>query len=123
MLVISGFILLCLGLLTGVALVLGPLGFWTADPGLSAYILFALLSVIGYLLVAVASRTMALPLLSRITGALLLLLAVSAAAGLVLTSVAIIKEHGPTIALWYVFAVGGLVGTGLLTVHRAAGAR
>lgn len=123
MLVIVGFIFLCLGLLTGAALVLGPLGLWATPAGLAAYVLFTLLVGVGYLLVAVASRTAALPLVARITGALLLLLAVAAAAGLVLISTAIVPAHGNTLRLWYVFAVGVLIGFSLLTAHRSAAAR
>jgi hypothetical protein len=86
-------------------------------------VLFTLLIAVGYLLVAVASRTAALPLVARITGALLLLLAVAAAAGLVLISIAIVPAHGNTLRLWYVFAVGVLIGFSLLTAHRSAAAK
>lgn len=123
MLVLAGFIFLCLGLLTGVALILGPLGLWTMDAGLAAYVLFTVLVGVGYLLLAMTSRMATLPLVARITGAMLLLLAAGAAVGLVLVSIAVIPAAGGTLPLWYVFAVGCLAGTGLLTAHRAVEAR
>ncbi len=123
MLIIAGFIFLVLGLLTGVALVLGPIGLWTTQAGLTMYVLFTLLVGVGYLLLAVSSKLPTLPLLARITGALLILLALGAATGLVLISTAMIPVSGGTLPLWYVLVVGGLTGAALLTAHRPATAQ
>ncbi len=122
MLIIAGFIFLLLGLLTGVALVLAPVGLWSAHAGLTAYVLFTILVAVGYLMVAVASRLTMLPAIARITGALLVLLALGAAAGLVLVSTQIIQASASTLPLWYVFVVAGLVGSGLLSAHRPVNA-
>ena len=120
MLMVVGFVFLLLGLTTGLALILGPLGVWTTEASLAAYVLFALLIGIGYLLMAVAARTASLPLIARITGGLLILMAVVAAAGLVMISIAAVPAHGNPAQLWYVFAVGGIIGFSLLTAHRDA---
>ncbi len=118
MLIIAGFIFLLLGLLTGVALVLGPVGLWSAQAGFTMYVLFALLVGVGYLLLAVSSKLPTLPLLARVTGALLILLALGAATGLVLISTAMIPAAGGTLPLWFVLIVGGLIGAALLSAHR-----
>ena len=123
MLMLVGFIFLVLGLLTGLALILGPLGLWTIDAGIAVYVLFTVLVVVGYLLVAISSRTATLPLVARITGAMLLLLAVGSAVGLVLVNLAVIQATRGTLPLWYVFTVGGLAGAALLTAHGTAEAR
>ena len=123
MLIIAGFVFLLLGLLTGVALVLGPVGLWSAHAGLTGYLLFTILVAVGYLMVAVASRLSMLPAIARITGALLILLALGAAAGLVLVSTSMIRAAESTLPLWYVFVVAGLVGAGLLSAHRPATAQ
>lgn len=120
MLMIAGFIFLCLGLLTGVALILAPVGLWSLHASPTSYVLFTVLVGIGYLLLAVSSKLASQPMLARITGAMLLLLAVGAAAGLVLVSTAVIPAATGTLPLWYVFVVGGLVGVALLSAHRTA---
>lgn len=122
MLIIAGFVFLILGLLTGVALVLEPVGLWSAHGGLAGYVLFTLLVAIGYLMVAVASKLSMLPAIARVTGALLVLLALGAAAGLVLVATQIVRASASTLPLWYVFAVAGLVGAGLLSAHRPVNA-
>lgn len=123
MLIIAGFVFLVLGLLTGVALVLGPVGLWSAHAGIAGYILFTILVAVGYLMVAVASKLSMLPAIARITGALLILLALGAAVGLVLVSTSMIRAAESTLPLWYVFVVAGLVGAGLLSAHRPATAQ
>lgn len=122
MLIIAGFIFLLLGLLTGVVLVLEPVGLWSTHAGLAGYVLFTLLVAIGYLMVAMASRLSMLPAIARVTGALLTLLAVGAAVGLVLVSTHLIQGSASTIPLWYVFVVAGLVGAALLSAHRPVNA-
>jgi hypothetical protein len=122
-LVIAGFIFLCLGLLTGVALILAPVGLWSLHASLTTYILFTVLVGVGYLLLAVSSKLAALPAVARITGAMLLLLALGAAAALVLVSTAMIPAASGTLPLWYVFVVGGLVGVALLSAHRTVATR
>ncbi len=120
---IAGLVFLCLGLLTGVALILAPVGLWATHAGLTTYILFTVLVGVGYILVAVSSKLATLPVVARITGALLLLLALGAAVALVLVSTAMIPAATNTLPLWYVFVVGGLVGFALLSAHRTVAAQ
>jgi hypothetical protein len=118
MLLIAGLFLLALGLFCGAYLVLFPLGLVGGSPGLSLWILFPAFTVAGYLMAAIPAEKTALPLLSKVTGALLLLLALVSAAGLVLLGSAVIEAKGDSFALWYVLVVGLLLGAAGLTSHR-----
>lgn len=118
MLLIAGLFLLALGLFCGAFLVLFPLGLVVGSPGLSLWILFPAFTVGGYLMAAVAAEKKGLPLLSKATGALLLLLALVSAAGLVLLGSAVIEAKGDAFALWYVLVVGLVLGAAGITSHR-----
>ena len=110
-LAIVGGALLALGLFAGVVLVLVPLGLAAMDSGATLWVLFPLLSVIGYTLFATGARVGNFRALSFAVSCLLLVLAVASAAGLVLEAAAVIHPSGNTLSLWYVLAVAGLLGT------------
>ena len=123
MLVVAGFILFLLGALSGVWLVLAPFGFVGGPPGLALWAFFPVFTVVGYLLAAAPSRDTSLPLLSRGAGAILLLLALAAAVGLVLEAMKLVVAMSDTASLWYVLVIGLVLGAGGLASHRGASSR
>ena len=118
MLLIAGLFLLGLGLFSGTFLVLIPLGVVGGTAGLTLWILFPAFTIAGYLMAAIPAEKTALPLLSRLTGALLVLLALASAAGLVLQASSVIESRGETFSLWYVLCVGLVLGVVGLASHR-----
>lgn len=117
MLFAAGIVLLVLGLFSGAILLLGPLGVVPEAPGYTLWILFPAFTVVGYLMAAAPARDSSLPILSRITGALLMLLALAAGIGLVLQGGAIVTKHTDTTALWYVLVLGIVLGAAGLASH------
>jgi len=118
MLLIAGLFLLALGLFSGAFLVLIPLGVLDGTAGLTLWILFPAFTIAGYLMAAIPAEKSALPLLSRISGALLVLLSLIAAAGLVLRASGVIESRGESFSLWYVLCVGLILGVAGITSHR-----
>lgn len=116
MLFVAGLVLLLLGLLSGVILLMAPLGIAGASAGLALWILFPVFTIGGYLLAALPARTPALVMLTRGSGIALMALALAAAMALVLQAGAIVPANGSSLALWYVLAVGLVLGsTGVAT--------
>ena len=114
MIVIAGFVLLALGIVCGALMLLIPLGVVEGTLGLALWVLFPLFSIGGYLMAASASGNTAVPILSRTSGAVMMLLALAAAIALVLHAASIFQPVGDTLPLWYVLAIGGFLGaTGL----------
>lgn len=118
MLLIAGLFLLGLGLFSGTYLVLIPLGLVGGTAGLTLWILFPAFTIAGYLMAAIPTEKTALPLLSRVTGVLLVLLALASAAGLVLQASSVIESRGETFSLWYVLCLGIVLGAAGLGSHR-----
>lgn len=116
---IAGAVLLLLGLAEGLALTAAPFGFGPAQPQLVAWVLFPLLTIGGYLLLAVASRGPAVARISRSAGAVLLALAVAATVGLFLAANALVAPATGTVSLWYVLLLGLVLGTAGLSFRRA----
>jgi hypothetical protein len=116
MILIAGIVFMALGLLSGLLLVLAPFGVGTPMPSLVTWALFPLLSLIGYLLVAMASRVPAVLQVTRAAGAALLALALVAAVGLFAVGTALIPESASSGGLWFVLAVGLIIGTAGLTL-------
>jgi hypothetical protein len=108
---IVGGLLLALGLFAGTALVLVPLGLAHMADGAALWVLFPLFSVIGFTLFATGARIINLPSILFGVSCLLLVLAVASAAGLVLEATALLQPAGSTLALWYVMAVAGVLGS------------
>jgi hypothetical protein len=118
MLLIAGLFLLALGLFSGAFLVLIPLGLVNGAAGLTLWLLFPAFTIAGYLMAAIPSEKTALPMLSRITGALLIVLALVSAAGLVLQGSSVIEAKGDSFSLWYVLVVGLVLGAAGVSSHR-----
>ena len=118
MLLVAGLFLLALGLFSGAFLVLIPLGLVNGAAGLTLWLLFPAFTIAGYLMAAIPSEKTALPMLSRITGALLIVLALVSAAGLVLQGSSVIEAKGDSFSLWYVLVVGLVLGAAGVSSHR-----
>jgi hypothetical protein len=116
MLFIAGLVLLVLGLVSGVILLLAPLGIAGAQAGLALWILFPVFTIGGYLLAALPARTPSLVMLTRGSGVVLLVLALAAAVVLVLQAGSLVDTTGSSMSLWYVLAIGLALGaTGVAT--------
>ncbi len=121
MLVLAGALLLALGVASGAFLALAPFGFVAVAPGLTLWVLFPLFTVAGYLLLAFPSRPPAVTVLSRVAGGVLLTLALAAALGLFAAGSGTLHAKESTSALWFVLALGLLLGVAGLSAHRSAG--
>lgn len=118
MLFVAGLLILALGLFSGGVLLLAPLGLIEATAGLALWVLFPVFTIGGYLLAASAAPDTSLPMLSRVTGAVLLLLALVAGVLLVLQGGSIMESRVSSLALWYVLIIGLLGGASGLAAHR-----
>lgn len=110
MMVLAGAVLLVLGLVSGLLLLLAPFGVGGLEPSALTWAMFPVLTLVGYLCVALAARAGAIVPLSRLAGAVLLAFALAAAVGLFLIANSILSAAGGTLALWYVLAIGGVLG-------------
>ena len=110
MLLFAGPLLLALGLLSGAGLLLAPFGVagMTADPTL--WVTFPLLSVIGYTMAVVPAHGRQIRTLSLGACGVLLLLALAAVCALVLGAASIVTPPETKAPLWFVRAVGLLLG-------------
>jgi hypothetical protein len=120
-LIAAGALLAGLGLLSAALLLAAPLG-WTADPGLSLWVLFPLFTLLGYSLLVVGGRDPSARLSTRALALPLLLLAGLAAIGLVVGAAGILPLHGGSAPLWYVLVLGGVIGAIGSAVSRRPGA-
>jgi hypothetical protein len=121
MILVAGLVLLALGLLCGVALLLAPIGLLPGGAGLTMWILFPAFTIGGYLLAAAQADDARVPLLSRISGGLLLALALAAAVVLVLQGGSIIELAASSTSLWYVLVLGLALGATGVASHRKLG--
>lgn len=113
MISIAGGILAALGILTGALLVAAPLGLVAAAPGLSLWILFPLLTLVGWFLLVVGDHDPVRGAATRLVAIPLLVIALLAAVGLVAAGVGLTAVNGltGTAPLWYVMVVGGVLGS------------
>jgi len=124
MIAIAGGLLALLGLLAGALLAAAPLGLVAAEPALSLWILFPLLTMVGWFLLVVSDLDPLRGTATRLVATPLLLLALLAAIGLVAAGAGLIAMHGTsgTLALCYVLVLGGVLGaTGTAAYGRKAG--
>ena len=121
MLVLAGALLLTLGIASGILLALAPFGLVTPASGAALWILFPLLTAAGYLLVALPAPPKTLVVVSKVVGGILLALAAIAGFGLFAAASDTVHATRSTLALWYVFALGLLLGAAGLSAHRPAG--
>jgi hypothetical protein len=112
MIAIAGGILALLGLLAGALLVGAPLGLVGVVPGVSLWILFPLLTLIGYLLLVASDVDLQRGTSTKVVAIPLLLIALLAAVGLVAVGAGITSANGlaGSAPLWYVMIVGGVLG-------------
>lgn len=117
-LLITGLFLILMGLFSGSILVAAPLGLVNLSPTITLWVLFPLFSIAGYVLFLIAAKTAHIRGLSMLVSSFLLLLALSAAGGLVLSAASIMQAANNTIALWYVLAVAGTLGVSGVATNR-----
>ena len=112
MIAIAGGLLAALGVLAGALLVGAPLGLVAAAPGLSLWILFPLLTLIGWFMLVVSDLDPMRGNATRFVAVPLFVLALLAVLGLVAAGAGLVAVNGPagTTSLWYVAIVGGFLG-------------
>lgn len=110
MLQMIGGVLLLMGVLSGAFLLLQTLGLGPASPGLTTWAMFPILSVCGYLLLAQAARKSSIAMISALAGGALLLLGLAAMIVVFLAANGFVAAPGDELALWYVVAVGFVLG-------------
>jgi hypothetical protein len=118
MLFAAGLVFLALGLLSGALLVLVPLGLTAGAAGITLWVLFPVFTIMGYLMSAASTQGATLPLLSRVTGVLLLVLGLVAGVALVLQGGAIMELRSDPFSLWYVLVLGVILGAVGLASHK-----
>lgn len=121
MMLLIGLLLTVLGLVSGGTLLSSSLGMLTISNAVALWILFPLASALGLLIAALGSHAHTVPLLLKLTGAVMLILSLAAVACLVLGSAGMVHIANGTSALWYVFAVGLLIGTANFLAPAAPG--
>ena len=112
MIAIAGGLLAALGVLAGALLVGAPLGLVAAAPGLSLWILFPLLTLIGWFMLVVSDLDPMRGNATRFVAVPLFVLALLAVLGLVAAGAGLVAVNGlaGTASLWYVAIVGGFLG-------------
>ena len=122
MIAIAGGLLAALGILAGA--LLGAAAFGLAAAGPSLWILFPLLTLVGWFLLVVSDVDPLRGTPTRVVASALLLLALLAAVGLVGGGAGLlaIQGSGGTFALCYLLVLGGVLGaTGTAAYGRKAG--
>ncbi|HPA52323.1 MAG TPA: hypothetical protein PLP50_12050 [Thermoanaerobaculia bacterium] len=123
MLRIAGVVFALVGLGAGVFLLAGSFGLTPNAPGLSAWVLFPACAFGGLVLAALGSRTGALPGLLGVAGGALLLLALAAAVGLLLSAAGYAETRNGSGSLWYLLGVAGLAGAAWLLAPEGPGGK
>ena len=124
MIAIAGGLLAALGILAGALLVAAPLGLVAAVPGLSLWILFPLLTLVGWFLLVVSDLDPVRGASTKFVAIPLLVMALLAVVGLVASGAGLVPVNGLTgsLPLWYVMVVGGVLGvTGTAAYSRKSG--
>jgi hypothetical protein len=121
-LLVVGIAFVLLGLFSGGVLVAAPFGLITLEPSLSLWVFFPVFSLLGLALVIVGDKTAHIRSLSLIVSAVLLLLAVASALGLVLAGASMARAPSGTSSLWFVLVVAGILGgVGAASYSRITG--
>ena len=112
MIAFAGGLLALLGVLAGALLVGAPLGLVNATPGLSLWILFPVLALLGWFLLVVSDLDPARGFATKAVAMPLFLLALLSVVGLVAVGAGWLPVNGVTgtTPLWYVAVVGGCLG-------------
>jgi hypothetical protein len=114
----AGLVLMVLGVASGLVLVLAPFQVGPAIPGITTWILFPGFTLVGYILFAVEARTAWVVGASRYAGAALVALALAAAIALFAVGNGMIGAGVSTTTLWYVLALGTVMGVAGLALGR-----
>ncbi len=109
-LLIAGALLVALGLFAGGVLVAAPLGLIAGSVDATLWVLFPLLSIVGFVLFVIGAKTAQIRGLSQLISWGLLALALASAAGLVLRAASIVNGETSTLPLWYVLVIAGFLG-------------
>ncbi|SFN19053.1 hypothetical protein SAMN05660284_00822 [Formivibrio citricus] len=118
-LLLTGIVLIALGILAGTGLVLAPFGLIPPPPGLSLWLAFPAFVITGYVLVIVGANRPKIRKVFLGASSLLLVLALAAAAGLVLAGASIVQPATSTLSLWFVLVIAGIHGvTGAASYNR-----
>jgi hypothetical protein len=121
MVAIIGGVLEVLGLLSGVILMVAPLGIGPATPGIITWLMFPCLTIAGFVLLAMASPKAPIALLSRLAGGALLVLALASIVVLFLAANGLAGFEGESHAsLWYVMVVGFVLGGAGFSLRRSS---
>ncbi|MDF3032027.1 MAG: hypothetical protein K0R03_2585 [Moraxellaceae bacterium] len=110
MLLFTAILLLALGLMSGVMLLLAPFGIVAATSSLTLFIMFPLLSLVGFGLAATQAQPAQVRTVSLISSGALLLLSIASAAALVLGASSLLPPPSHTLPLWFVLAFGLVIG-------------
>jgi len=114
MIAIAGGLLALLGLVSGALLAAAPLGLVAAvaAPGLSLWILFPVLTLLGWFLLVVGDPDPARGLATKVVAIPLFVIALLSVLGLVAAGAGLVAVNGltGTAPLWYVAVVGGFLG-------------
>jgi hypothetical protein len=112
MVAIAGGLLALLGMLSGALLAAAPLGLVAVAPGLSLWILFPLLTLLGWFLMVVGDLDPARGFATKAVAIPLLVVALLSVLGLVAAGAGLVAVSGSagTAPLWYVAVVGGFFG-------------
>ena len=108
---LAGALLVAMGLVCGAVLVAAPLGLAAGSAGASLWVLFPLLTLVGYSMSMAGARTAQVQGFSFVVSCILLVLALVAAGGLVLAATSVVAVSGTTLPLWYVLAIAGGLGS------------
>lgn len=121
MFIAMGAVFLLLGLLSGVILLLAPLGYSAATPSPVTWMMFPALSFAGYATLA-GGNLRSVSRLSAVAGGSLLLLGLVAVVALFLRANGFVDSAAAgSASLWYVAAVGLLFGGAVFTIRRGGG--
>ena len=111
MLSIFGALLMALGLLSGIDLVLATLGLMPATAGLTLWLTFPALSILGFLMLAMQAHPAQVRTVTAASSAVFLLLALASVVALVLSAASLLPAPVSTAPLWYVLVVGVALGS------------
>ena len=121
MIMLTGLSLLALGLFSGAVLAFTPLGWLPLQAGWMLWVAFPLFSLLGYVLCAIPASPAMISAITRTVASLMLLLALFSAVVLVLLAAAVLTAPGDSTSLWYVLALGGVLGICGMLPGRGAG--
>lgn len=107
---LAGAALALLGVVSAGFLVIAPLSDAAAAPGWVLWVMFPLLTLVGWSLVVAGSRDPLVRLPTQLVAVLLLLVALLAAGVLVGHGAGVLSVVHGTASLWYVMGVGGVLG-------------